>query len=151
MKLIAVNDQNDGRRSNLRNVRTAQRKLAGKKSHGIGLAAAGCAEIGAALAAFLHNRAYNALLQPPCGEELRIAADDFHLVAVIRTVLKVDVIPENLQEPLRAVHTADHGPGFFKRKGGNLVAVIHATPCVEMLIGRANRPQARLDAIGDAG
>ena len=151
MQVVPVYDHHDGGGANLRGVSAAQGKLTCQKRHGIGFAAAGCAKISAALADAADYRLHDALFQLPCGEELRITADDLHFAAVVDTILKIDVIPENFQKPCRTVHAVDEGFRLSKRQGGKLVAVVHTPPCVEMLIRGTHRTQPGLDSIRDAG
>ena len=55
LQFLTVNDHDDGGRTDLRNVTAAERKLSGKERHSIGLAAPGCAEVGAAFSCLLHD------------------------------------------------------------------------------------------------
>ena len=151
LQVLPVYDHHDGGRANFGHIRAAQCQLPGKKRHGVGLAAAGSTKIGATFPAAAFDRLYNAILQQPCRKKLRIAADDLHLAAVVDTILKIDVIPEDLQKTGRTINAVDQSFGFRKRQRRDFVAILHTPPCVEMLIRGTHRAKAGLDPIGDAG
>ena len=142
LQFLTVNDHDDGGRTDLRNVTAAERKLSGKERHRIGLAAPGCAEVGAALACLLHDRFYDTLFEQSCCKELRVTADDFPFIAVENLILKIDIVAEDFQKAFRRIDTAHHGFGFLKRHGGQLVPIVHTPPCIEMLIRSTHGSQS---------
>ena len=151
LQLIPVNNHDNGRGPDFRHIGTAKGQLAGKKRHGIGLAAAGRAKIGAPSAASLAHGVDNALLQKARGKKLRVPADNFMFIAVILTVLKIYVVAENLKESLRTVHPLYHVLQLIKGERGDLVPVVHTAPGIKVLIGGADRPKPRVDPVGNAG
>ena len=150
LQFLTVDDHDNRRRTNFRNMRTTQRQLPCKESHGIGLAATGSTKICTTLTALLNNRLDNALLQKAGSKELRIPANNFLLVAVIFAILEVDVIPEDFQESCRRINALDHGLGFLKRQRRNLISIVYTAPGIEMLIRCANSAQPCLHTVRNA-
>ena len=116
LQIVAVNDHDNRRRTYFLHVTAPQGKLPRQKCHRICLAAPRGPEIRPAFPAFLLNRLDNALTEQTSGEELWIAADNLHLVAVVVAILKIDVIPEYLKKPHRAIDALDHRRSLFKRQ-----------------------------------
>ena len=151
LQLVPVNDHHNGGGPYFRHIGTAQGKLAGQKCHGICLATASRAKIGAALAAFFNNGLDYALLQKACSKKLRIPANNLSFLTIIFAVLKIDVVTENLKKSFRAVHALYHGLHFLKRKCRHLVPVIYPAPGIEMFIRGADSTQPRFNPIRNAG
>ena len=148
LQFFPVDNHYDGRRPDI--LIATQCKLPRQKRHRICLAAACRPEIGAALAALLDNRFYDTLLKQARREKLRIAADNLLFFAIIIFILKIDVVAEDFEKPFRRKHALDHRFKLIERKRGNLVAIVHAPPGIEMLVRRADRAEPRFHAVGYA-
>ena len=150
LEVFAVYDEQDGGASELR--LAAQRQLACEEQHGVGLAATGGAEVGAALAVAAHGAQVveYVVAELARGEELRIAAHYLGGVVAVARVGEVDVVAQQFENPLGTERTA-HQRAQGVEALAALVLVFYLLPFVEELEGGERRAELGLGGIAHHG
>ena len=118
-----------------------------QKQHSVALAAAGSAEIGAALSITVRTHMQlDILKQLGCSKKLRITADDFQLF--IRVVGEIDKILDNRKQSVFAKQPFYHGD-----KGVDsvqlLIIRLNFPPRIEIVIGTEKRTVFVVRSVAD--